>query len=217
MALIAVLRHLRYRPALLAAAAAGIAAGIGGHRILPEASNLLLGWSVGVAVYLGLSVWTAGRAKFEDIRKRAEMLDEGGGIILILTVGAAVASLGAIVVELAKAKAESHGGAAAGLAAVTVVLSWMFIHTVFAFHYAHAYYSGDPGGHCCLEFPATHKPVYWDFLYFAFVIGMTAQVADVATKTVAVRKLVLAHGIVAFFFNTAILALGVNLAASLAA
>lgn len=217
MALIAVFRHLRYRPALLVAAIAGVAAGIGGKTILPEASTLLMGWSCGVAVYLALAVWTAGHAKFEDIRKRAEILDEGGGTILILTVGAAVASLGAIVIELAKAKAETHGGTAAALAAITVVLSWMFIHAVFAFHYAHAYYNGDPAGDCCLGFPGTDKPVYWDFLYFAFVIGMTAQVADVATKTVSMRKLVLVHGIIAFFFNTAILALGVNLAASLAA
>jgi uncharacterized membrane protein len=97
-----------------------------------------------------------------------------------------------------------------------VVLSWMFIHTVFAFHYAHGYYANQSSGEGCLDFPATEKPVYWDFLYFSFVIGMTAQVADVQTKTVAMRKLVLVHGVIAFFFNTAILALGVNLAASLA-
>ena len=98
---------------------------------------------------------------------------------------------------------------------MTVVLSWAFIHTVFAFHYAHAYY-GDDGSGACLDFPGDDKPLYWDFLYFSFVIGMTAQVADVATTSTSMRKLVMAHGVVAFFFNTAILALGVNLAAALA-
>jgi uncharacterized membrane protein len=217
MALIAALRHLRYRPALLAAGIAGAVAGLGGHAILPESSSLLLGWSCGVAVYLAVAAWTADRASLTDIRKRAALLDEGGVVILFVTVGAAMASLGAIVMELARAKGEAHGGAAAALAAITVVLSWMFIHSIFAFHYAHAYYGGDKSSHACLEFPATDKPIYWDFLYFSFVIGMTAQVADVQTKTVSMRKLVLAHGVIAFFFNTAILALGVNLAASLVA
>jgi uncharacterized membrane protein len=208
MALIAVLRHLRYRPALLAAAVVGVAAGFGSHAVLPEASSLLVGWSSGVAVYLALSVLLAGRTSFTEIRKRAVIMDEGGAVILMVTVGAAVASLAAIVIELVHAKGQAHSGEGAALAAITVVLSWMFIHTVFAFHYAHGYYANHSSG-------ATDKPIYWDFLYFSFVIGMTAQVADVQTKTVAMRKLVLVHGVIAFFFNTAILALGVNLAASL--
>lgn len=211
MKLISPLRHLRHRPALLLGAAAGLVAFLAAQRLLQESSALLMGWSAGVAVYLLIALWSAGDADPRHIRKRAVLLDEGGAVILILTVGAAIASMGAIILELARAK----NGAGAGLAAVTVVLSWCFIHTVFAFHYAHAYYGGDGDGGC-LDFPGSAKPLYWDFLYFSFVIGMTAQVADVQTKTTGMRKLVLAHGVVAFFFNTAILALGVNLAASLA-
>ncbi len=199
---------------MLFGAGLGGATGFGAHWQFPNAPATLLGWCSGVAVYLLIALWEAGRADLKDIRRRAEQLDEGGGAILVLTVVAAAASMGAIVVELAHAKAGTGSGAAVGLAAVTVVLSWMFIHTVFAFHYAHAYYTGKGGG-ACLDFPATDKPKYWDFIYFSFVVGMTAQVADVQTKTTGMRKLVLAHGIVAFFFNTAILALGVNLAASL--
>ncbi len=211
MNMLSPLRNLAHRPALLTGVAAGIVAGIAARSFLPQMPAPLLAWCVGVAVYLLIALWSAGGSDAKHIRKRAELLDEGAVVILMLTVGAAVASIGAIVLELARAK----DGAGAGLAAVTVTLSWAFIHTVFAFHYAHAYY-GDDGSHDCLDFPGDTKPLYWDFLYFSFVIGMTAQVADVATRTTGMRKLVMAHGVVAFFFNTAILALGVNLAASLA-
>lgn len=209
------LRHLFHRPAMLFGAGLGAVVGIGAHWLISDVPAALVGWSSGIAVYLVIALWEAGRADLKHIRRRSEQLDEGAGAILVITVGGAVASLGAIVVELAHAKAGTGSGAAVALAAVTVVLSWMFIHTVFAFHYAHAYYADKSGG-ACLDFPATDKPMYWDFIYFSFVVGMTAQVADVQTKTAGMRKLVLAHGIVAFFFNTAILALGVNLAASLA-
>lgn len=204
-------RHLLRRPALLAGAAAGAVAGIAAKSFVPQMPVPLLAWCAGVAVYLIIALWSAGGSDAKHIRERAELLDEGAAVILILTVIAAAASIGAIVLELARAK----DGAGAGLAAVTVALSWAFVHTVFAFHYAHAYYGGG-GSHACLDFPGETKPLYWDFLYFSFVIGMTAQVADVATQTTGMRKLVMAHGVVAFFFNTAILALGVNLAASLA-
>ena len=137
------------------------------------------------------------------------MLDEGALVILILTVGAAVASIGAIVLELARAR----DGASAGLAAVTVTLSWAFIHTVFAFHYAHAYYGGD-NSEGCLDFPGAAKPLYWDFLYFSFVIGMTAQVSDVGITDRTIRRTATAHGVISFVFNTALVALMVNIAAS---
>ena len=213
MKLTSPVRHLLHRPALLFGAAAGAVAAVFATWFLPNTPAALFAWSCGVAAYLVFAARTAGRADVKHIRMRAAQLDEGAGVILLVTVGAGVASLGAIVLELARAKGAPGGEAAVALAAITVVLSWMFIHTVFAFHYAHAYYA-DGGG--CLDFPATEKPMYWDFIYFSFVIGMTAQVADVQTKTAAVRKLVLAHGVVAFLFNTAILALGVNLAAALA-
>jgi uncharacterized membrane protein len=99
------------------------------------------------------------------------------------------------------------------LATVTIGLSWVFIHTMFALHYAHEFYdqSGVPG----LAFPGgEQEPDYWDFVYFALVIGMTAQVADVGITTREIRLTVAAHGVVSFFFNAALLALTVNIAAS---
>jgi uncharacterized membrane protein len=101
------------------------------------------------------------------------------------------------------------------LATVTIALSWAAVHTTFALHYAHDYYRGDqPGG---LQFPSgdQHENAdYWDFVYFAFVIGMTAQVSDVGITDKTIRRTATAHGIISFVFNTALLALMVNIAAS---
>jgi len=94
------------------------------------------------------------------------------------------------------------------------VLSWGFIHTMFALHYAHDYYGEHGAGKGGLAFPGEQVPDYWDFVYFAFVIGMTSQVSDVAVASRPIRRTVNAHGVVSFFFNTALLALSVNLAAS---
>ena len=105
--------------------------------------------------------------------------------------------------------------AAALLAGLTVVLSWLLAHTIFALHYAHGYFNDlaedrAPG----LAFPAEHDdPDYWDFLYFSFVVGMTAQVSDVQVLTQVWRRLVLAHGLLSFLFNTVVLALSINLLA----
>jgi uncharacterized membrane protein len=98
---------------------------------------------------------------------------------------------------------------------VTVALSWAAVHTVFALHYAHEYYrGGKPGG---LQFPSGdehEKPDYWDFVYFSFVIGMTAQVSDVGITNRTIRRTATAHGIASFVYNTALVALMVNIAAS---
>jgi uncharacterized membrane protein len=99
------------------------------------------------------------------------------------------------------------------LVMVTIVLSWAFIHTMFALHYAYEFYDDAPGGGG-MAFPGGEKePDYWDFVYFSFVIGMTAQVSDVGITSKQIRRTVTAHGIVSFLFNAALLALSVNLAA----
>jgi uncharacterized membrane protein len=103
-----------------------------------------------------------------------------------------------------------------------VPLGWFTLHTVAAFRYAHLYYTkrggggnepGDAGG---LAFPETREPGTWDFLYYAFVVGMTAQVSDVQVLSTSMRRLTLAHSVTSFFFNTVLLALAVNIAASYA-
>jgi uncharacterized membrane protein len=180
--------------------------------VLHPAAALLVGWCVGVAVYAAAALRLMLPASLETLRRRAELLDEGSGAILAATVAVAVLSLVAIFGELSAAKGTPHAGAAAALAAATVLLSWAFVHLIFAQHYAHEFY----GGECGLDFPGTEQPDYGDFLYFSFVIGMTFQVSDVATRSPATRRLVLLHSLLSFLFNTAILALGINLVASLA-
>jgi uncharacterized membrane protein len=151
------------------------------------------------------------------IRARAASQDEGRIAMLVLTVFAALASLGAILGELGTGQvtgqAVARTPAQLALATVTIVLSWAFIHTIFALHYAHDYY-GVRGDQKNLNFPGEEAPDYWDFVYFSFVIGMTSQVSDVAASSRSMRRAVAAHGIVSFFFNAALLALTVNIAAS---
>jgi uncharacterized membrane protein len=147
------------------------------------------------------------------IRERAAREDEGQAAILVLTVAAALASLGAIVAELGSSIGTSRRPSHVILAALTILLSWAFIHAIFALHYAHEFYDETEGGG--LAFPGGDlEPDYWDFVYFSFVIGMTSQVSDVCVTAKRIRRAVAAHGVVAFVFNVALLALTVNIAAS---
>jgi uncharacterized membrane protein len=111
-------------------------------------------------------------------------------------------------------KDTGRGPAHLALAVVTITLSWAFIHTIFALHYAHEFYIENRYEDGGLAFPGKEQPDYGDFLYFSLVIGMTSQVSDVAVTAKAIRRTVAAHGVVSFFFNAALLALTVNIAAS---
>jgi uncharacterized membrane protein len=149
------------------------------------------------------------RSDVGRIRRRAALQDEGRFVILMLVAGAALASLGAIVWQLGAGRMPSH----LALATATILLSWMFVHVIFALHYAHEFYAA--GGHGAgLTFPGGEEPDYWDFLYFSLVIGMTSQVSDVAVTGRTIRRTVAAHGVVSFLFNAALIALTVNIAAS---
>ena len=139
-------------------------------------------------------------------------LNERPWPVVLLTAFGAFASLAAILFELGASKGNPAGLI---LAIVTIALSWTLVHTSFALHYAHEFYRGSkPGG---LQFPGgeTHAEAdYWDFVYFSFVIGMTAQVSDVGITDRVIRRTATVHGIISFVFNTALLALMVNIAAS---
>jgi uncharacterized membrane protein len=175
-------------------------------------ARLLVGWDIGIALYLGLVLHMMASSDIPRIRRRAATEDEGRFTILAVTVGAALASLVAIIVELGSA-ADGRARTHLVLVVVTIFLSWAVIHTIFALHYAHEFY-GD-GGAGGLAFPGEEEePDYWDFIYFAFVVGMTSQVSDVGITSREIRRTATAHGIVAFMFNAALLALTVNIAAS---
>jgi uncharacterized membrane protein len=179
------------------------------------ATWLLVGWDIGGVLYLILAFHLFATSAVHQIRRNAAAQDEGRLAILAVTVAAALASLGAILVELAS---PGSGGvprqpAHLALAAATIVLSWTVIHTIFALHYAHEFY--DESASAGLDFPGGEKePDYWDFVYFSFVIGMTSQVSDVGVTSRSIRRTVAAHGVASFFFNAALLALTVNIAAS---
>ncbi len=172
--------------------------------------RLLLAWDTAIALYRTLAYTTVMTTGIERMRHNARLQDDGRFAVLVLTAVAAFATLGAIVGELGP---EHRTPFDLGLALVTIVLSWAAIHTTFALHYAHEYYRGSNEGG--LAFPGDRAPPdYWDFVYFSFVIGMTAQVSDVGITDRLIRRTATAHGIASFVFNTALLALTVNIAAS---
>jgi uncharacterized membrane protein len=212
-----VLRIVRVRPRLFSSAALGVAitATLALSGRWRGATHLLVGWDVGVATYLVLAFFMIARSSIQDIRRRAAEQDDGQLSILVLTVTAAVTSLYAIVVELSSSGIPGGGrrGSHIFLAVLTIGLSWFFIHMMFALHYAHEFYDATDGRG--LAFPGNDRaPDYWDFLYFSLVIGMTSQVSDVGVVKKEIRRTVAAHGVISFFFNVALLALTVNIAAS---
>jgi len=213
------IQHLKSRPRLILATAIGCAV----WWLLPDelrpATHLLIAWDVGTALYLMMVVGMIARSDIDKIRSRAAAQDEGRVAILILTIFTAVASLAAIVAELANAK-ELKGllrGEHIALVGVTVFLSWTFLQTMFALHYAHEFYTEENGKEAeGLEFPGgNHTPDYWDFIYYSFVIGTACATADINITSAAMRKTTTVHCMVAFFFNTTILALTVNIGAGL--
>jgi uncharacterized membrane protein len=207
------LRVIRARPRIFLCAALAVVVFLLVPSSIRTASRILVAWDVGVAVYLVLLYVLMARSRIADIRNHSADLDEGRLLILVLTVGAALASIGAIVAELGTSQGGTRTGTQLLLALITIVLSWFFIHSIFALHYAHEFY-GEGGKQSGLNFPGEEKPDYWDFVYFAFVIGMTCQVSDVAVAARPIRSTVNVHGVVSFFFNAALLALSVNMAAS---
>lgn len=194
----------------------GLACGLALMAIkLDTMARVLAGWDAGLIVYLALAARFRRRYGVKDIRKRAAEQDEGGFAILVLSIVATFASLVAVVFALVGAK-QGNAPLAVTLTILTIVLSWSFVHTIFAFHYAHEYYGKGRddmiGG---LDFPSDKAPDYSDFLYFSLVIGMTSQVSDVQITSKVIRRMVSMHGVLAFFFNLVVLALTVNVVANL--
>jgi len=209
------LRIARHHPRLGIATLLGIVVVLLLPGSLRISTRLLIGWDVGAVFYLVAAIALVQSFDLKRVQQRAEQYDEGALLVLVLTVVAAVASLAAIVVELGATRADNvNDRLALLLAGSTALLSWALIHTIFAFHYAHLFYRGPSTRGSGLSFPQTEHPNYWDFVYFSFVIGMTFQVSDVQITTTQLRRLVIAHGIVSFFFSVAILALTVNLGAN---
>ncbi len=217
------IRIVQSRPRLFVSFAFGIVVGL----LLPHdirwVTKALIGWNAGIWLYfafVGVMVVTDSK---EAVVRRAASQDDGRFAILILAMFAAIAAFGGIFAELAIVK-DASGLLKAlhiGLAATTIVSAWTFIHVMFALHYAHEYFSRRAkseraaDSHAALRFPGTDEPDYLDFLYFSFVIGVACATADVEIWAPAMRRTALVHCVLAFFFNSAVLALTINIAAGL--
>ena len=167
----------------------------------------LLGWDVAVGLYLALTYCMFAHSDIDHIRRQSALQDEGRLIIAIVTILAALTSLAGIVYWLS----ETRQPLDLALVLLTILLSWAFIHTIFTLHYAHEFYAEHRGPGRGLRFPGKEEPDYWDFVYFAFGIGMAAQVADVSVTVKPIRRVVTVHSIVSFVFNVTLIALTVSI------
>ncbi len=208
-------RHGRFYVALAAAAGVLFVSRPLAPAIDPAFPALLAG-NVFFGTFFGLMAQFALRITPEGLRRRAAIEDEGWPLILALTAAAAAFGLASTFVII-----NAGGGKPATvlvLAMASVPVSWAMVHTLVAFHYANLYYARhaagrtDAGG---LEFPGGGEPGMLEFLYYSFVVGMTAQVSDVEVSSRPQRRATLIHGIGSFFYNTVLIALAVNAAISI--
>ena len=210
-----------HRRLLLALAAAG-AVGLLLPASPPLVARLAVAWDSAVVVFLMTTWWVVRASTPEEMQQTVRANDQGRVAILVLVLLAVAASMAAIfflIQKAADAEFETPPAQVA-LAVFTIACSWFLTHVMFALHYAHRFYRDDPatpesdatGG---LKFPGEERPHYWDFIYFAFVIGMTAQVSDVQVTSRPMRHLVLWHSILSFAFYTIILALSINIVAGM--
>jgi uncharacterized membrane protein len=215
-----IVRLVRARPRLFIAVAVAIAVAL----LLPTSvarqpvTRFLVAWNAGAGLYVLLAAIMMVRSSDHHMRHRAQLQDDGQLVVLALVVVASVASLVAIAAELAVVK-DMHGllkAAHIALAGTTVLTSWAFIQVMFALHYAHDWYAASCHGHPPgLQFPDAEKPDYGDFFYVAAIIGTSGQTADVSFSTKPMRRIGSMHCILAYLFNTTVLALLVNIGASL--
>jgi len=212
-------RHgfIRLHGPLLVSAAVGLAVGLLAPIPWEGATRPALGWDAGVALFLALTLSRMARTRSVDaIRRRAAALDQAGGWVMPLSVVAAAASVAVVLAEAVGGRPGSVE--AAVLPLLTVALSWAFVHVIFALHYAHGFYGPtdddrtERGG---LIFPGEDEPDYWDFLHFALIIGVASQTADIQIADKRLRRVSTLQSLIAFVFNTVILALAVNLAVGL--
>ena len=183
--------------------------------VIRESTRLVMAWNVGSWVYLILMMQFFRRTG-ADPKVDARPEDENQWVLVVLGVVAAVAALAAIVWELGPMK--TMEGAAKGehlaLVVASLLSAWTFIQVMFAIHYAGVYFAavadGDPGG---LEFPGKPEPGWTEFVYQSFTVGCTFASSDTNVTSTRMRRICVIQGVVAFFFNTVILALAINIAA----
>ncbi|MDJ1637755.1 hypothetical protein A6U85_21535 [Agrobacterium sp. 13-626] len=208
---------LRKHQVILVAIAIGVAVFLLLTSRTVNAGNMLIAWNATAIIYIVFSLYRMLTADARLIRKRSADLDFSDALLLFLSIAAAVASIGGIALDLLGIKDAPPDVAffRVAMAIVTILISWAFLHILFTIHYAHRFYGGSGKGEGLVFAVPVDEPIYWDFLYFSFTIGVASQTADIGVSSVSMRKLVLLHSILSFLFNTTILALAINVGASL--
>lgn len=212
------LRHLRAHPALSLAALAGTSAALLIPGVPTAVTRCLIGWNVGVWLYLAVVAFIVARADRDHLKRVAMAQAEGAKTVLAVVALATLFTLGAVVVELSAAKGQDarHAWPHIALALGTVVGSWLMLPVLFGLNYASSFHAESDGSG--LGFPGAKpgfEPGYSDFFYFSFTIAVASQTSDVTVTTRAMRRLVLLQAVLSFIFNTMILAFSINMAASL--
>jgi len=174
------------------------------------ARGMLIAFDVSAAFFLAGVAWMFAHSPVAMIRARVATQDAGRWGVLASSI--VITSVAIVSLSIELGAGQSGGVLEVVLAGASLALSWLFLNTMFGLHYAHEYYMREKGA--ALAFPeGADEPDYWDFMYFAFVLGMTFQVSDVQIVRARVRRIALMHGIIAFFFDVFILALSVNVVA----
>ena len=210
----------RTHPRLTIAALVGLACGAASVYIVPSLSlisHCLIGWNIGVWLYLILILIRTFRTNADDARRISMVEDENAGLVLVTVCIAALASLAAIILELTGSQGLANNEKALryGFTGLTIIGSWLLIGVVFSLHYARLYYTWS-GKDPALRFAdGERNPDYWDFLYFSFTLSVAVQTSDVGVANRVLRKVVLAQSLIGFLFNTAILGFSINIAAGL--
>lgn len=208
----AVREHITHHTRFYAATALGAVVWASTGQI-PSELRLVVAGDAAFLLYLITMTMLAGRLTPESMRERANYEDEGMAVIVLITLSAIALSLASICAVLNKE--DQRELYLLVFAAASVPLGWLTFHVVVAFHYMNLFYGAADGGRDAggVDFPGTAEPRAWDFLYYSFVVGMTAQVSDVQVKSTIMRRVTLLHSIISFFFNTVLLALAVNVVA----
>jgi uncharacterized membrane protein len=209
---------------VLLAAALGVAVFVATERAgAPRGLASLMGWNAAAAAFLAFTLRMIWRDDEATVRKRAASEDENNAVTLLIVLSAVAAGLAGTVVAMHESKATAAHVAGADpwawlFSVSTLLLGWLTVQTVFTLHYAHDYFGdidtdgADDGG---VQFPGQPPTTYHDFFYMAVCIGASGQVSDFNITSSRLRRLVTLHALLAFFFNTAVLALGINILATL--
>lgn len=174
------------------------------------ARGVMIGFDVAALMFLAMVAPLLRQTDAEVMRETSRRNDANRAMMLVVTAATTIAVLAAVAAELGTTGKPPPITLA--LVVATLLIAWTFGNTVFALHYAHLFYLTGDGGKDIggLDFPGADEPEYWDFVYFAFTLGMTFQTSDTAITSTRMRRVVTGHSMIAFVFNLGVLAFTIN-------